>query len=87
MGPVEFVYIPKYDSWLSMAEIDVMIKQCLDPRIDNIDTVHREVAAWQARRDHLKPRSTGSSPPTMPASSCPSFIRYLRPDETLVTLC
>ncbi|RKE36954.1 DDE superfamily endonuclease [Paraburkholderia sp. BL23I1N1] len=37
----EFVYTPKHGSWLNMAEIElnVMIKQCLDRRIDNIDTV------------------------------------------------
>jgi len=35
-------------------ELNVMIKQCLDRRIDNIDSVRREVAAWQTRRDQLK---------------------------------
>jgi hypothetical protein len=37
-------------------ELNVMIKQCLDRRIDNIDTVRREVSAWQVRRDQLKAR-------------------------------
>jgi hypothetical protein len=47
--------MPKHGSWLNMAEIEfnVMIKQCLDRRIDNIDTVRREVAAWQTWRDQL----------------------------------
>lgn len=51
----EFVYTPKHGSWLNMAEIElnVMIAQCLDRRIDNIDTLRSEVAAWQAERDHL----------------------------------
>jgi hypothetical protein len=54
----EFIYTPKHGSWLNMAEIElnVMIKQCLDRRIDNIDTVRREVSAWQVRRDQLKAR-------------------------------
>lgn len=52
----EFVYTPKHGSWLNMAEIEinVMVSQCLDRRIDNIDTVRSEVAAWQARRDNLQ---------------------------------
>nr|WP_181374849.1 IS630 family transposase [Polaromonas sp. H6N] len=52
----EFVYTPKHGSWLNMAEIEinVMVSQCLDRRIDSIETVRGEVAAWQARRDHLQ---------------------------------
>ena len=34
-------------------ELNVMIAQCLNRRIDNIDTLRSEVAAWQAHRDHL----------------------------------
>jgi hypothetical protein len=51
----EFVYTPKHGSWLNMAEIElnVMIAQCLNRRIDNIDTLRSEVATWQAERDHL----------------------------------
>ena len=30
-----------------------MIGQCLNRRIDNIDTMRSEVAAWQASRDQL----------------------------------
>ena len=51
----EFVYTPKHGSWLNMAEIElnVMIAQCLNRRIDNIDTLRSEVAAWQASRDQI----------------------------------
>jgi hypothetical protein len=51
----EFVYTPKHGSWLNMAEIEinVMVRQCLSRRIADIDTVRREVAAWQAHRDQL----------------------------------
>ena len=35
-------------------EINVVVSQCLGRRIDNIETVRREVAAWQARRDNLQ---------------------------------
>lgn len=39
-----------------MAEIEfsVMVGQCLQRRINNIQAVRREVAAWQTRRDHLQ---------------------------------
>ena len=35
-------------------EINVMASQCLDRRIDNIETVRSEVAAWQVLRDNLQ---------------------------------
>ncbi|MDB5868041.1 MAG: transposase [Polaromonas sp.] len=52
----EFVYTPKHGSWLNMAEIEinVMVAQCLSQRIDSIETVRSEVAAWQSRRDNLQ---------------------------------
>jgi hypothetical protein len=34
-------------------EINVMVRQCLNRRIADIDTVRREVAPWQAHRDQL----------------------------------
>ncbi|HET9645100.1 MAG TPA: IS630 family transposase, partial [Burkholderiaceae bacterium] len=42
-------------SWLNMAEIElnVMIAQCLNRRIDKIETVRSEVAAWQVSRDQI----------------------------------
>ncbi|CDS54151.1 Mobile element protein [Polaromonas sp. CG9_12] len=35
-------------------EINVMVSQCLDRRIDSIEMVRSEVAAWQSRRDNLQ---------------------------------
>ena len=35
-------------------EISVMVSLCLDRRIDSIETVRSEVAAWQAHRDNLQ---------------------------------
>lgn len=51
----EFVFTPKHGSWLNVAEIElgVMIRQCLQRRIDNIGDVQRQVAAWQSHRDQL----------------------------------
>ena len=50
----EFVYTPKHGSWLNMAEIElnVLIGQCLDRRIDDIEVVRKESAAWQEFRNN-----------------------------------
>ncbi len=50
----EFVYTPKHGSWLNMAEIElnVLNRQCLNRRIDNIETVREEVDAWQEHRNN-----------------------------------
>ena len=51
----EFVYTPKHGSWLNMAEIElnVLHRQCLNRRIDNIFTVRKEVEAWCQNRNNL----------------------------------
>lgn len=50
----EFVYTPKHGSWLNMAEIElnVLIGQCLNRRIDTIERVRQEVRAWQEHRNN-----------------------------------
>ncbi len=52
----EFLFTPKHGSWLNVAEVElnVMIRQCLNRRIDCIDILRSEVAAWQAARDRLR---------------------------------
>ena len=53
---LEIHYTPKHGSWLDMAEIELSIlsRQCLDRRIDNAETLTREVAAWEAQRNAAK---------------------------------
>jgi hypothetical protein len=50
----EFIYTPKHGSWLNMAEIElnVLMGQCLNRRIDNMDTMKKEVQAWQKHRNN-----------------------------------
>lgn len=50
----EFVYTPKHGSWLNMAEIElnVLIGQCLNRRIDRISKVRSEAEAWQNNRNN-----------------------------------
>ena len=51
-----FIYTPKHGSWLNMAEIElnVLNGQCLNRRIDNIETVKEEVEAWCESRNNMK---------------------------------
>ena len=52
----EFIYTPKHGSWLNMAEIElnVLMGQCLNRRIDNMKTMKQEVRAWQEHRNNKK---------------------------------
>ena len=49
----EFIHTPKHGSWLNMAEIElnVLMRQCLKRRIDNLQTMKEEVNAWQHDRN------------------------------------
>jgi len=51
----EFVYTPKHGSRLNVAEIElgVMIRQCLNRRIDAIEALRNEVMSRQAHRDQI----------------------------------
>ena len=57
----EFVHTPTHGSWLNVAEVElnVLIRQCLNRRIDSIDTLRAEVAAWQDARDRIRARVDG----------------------------
>jgi hypothetical protein len=46
-------YTPKHGSWLNIAEIELRILtvQCLNRRIANKETMIREIAAWERRRN------------------------------------
>ena len=50
----EFIYTPKHGSWLNMAEIElnVLMGQCLDRKIDDMETMKQEVEAWQKDRNN-----------------------------------
>lgn len=52
----QFIYTPKHGSWLNMAEIElnVLMGQCLKRRIDTIQTIKKEVTAWQIHRNNRK---------------------------------
>jgi hypothetical protein len=50
---IEWHYTPKHGSWLNVAELElsVLARQCLDRRIPDLDTLKREVDAWEAERN------------------------------------
>ena len=50
---LEIHYTPKHGSWLNMAEIEigVMTRQCLNRRINDQETLKREIKAWQDERN------------------------------------
>lgn len=50
---LEWHYTPKHGSWMNVAEIElsVLARQCLDRRIPELESLRREVAAWEADRN------------------------------------
>lgn len=50
---LEVHYTPKHGSWLNIAEIElnILTRQCLNRRIDNIDLLRNETAAWETDRN------------------------------------
>jgi transposase len=53
LSRLEFHYTPKHASWLNMVEIEigVMVKQCLDRRIADKQTLVSQIVAWEHRRN------------------------------------
>lgn len=52
---LEWHYTPEHGSWLNMAEceLSVLARQCLDRRIPDIETLTKEAAAWECRRNAM----------------------------------
>lgn len=53
LDKLDIHYTPKHGSWLNMAEIELSIlsRQCLDRRLPDPETLIREIAAWQEKRN------------------------------------
>jgi hypothetical protein len=49
----EFHFTPKHGSWLNMAELEfsALVRQCLDRRIPDTQSLTQEVQAWQQQRN------------------------------------
>jgi transposase len=52
---IEFVYTPKHGSWLNMVEIElsVLVRQCLERRLADTQSVEQEAGAWCEERNRL----------------------------------
>jgi hypothetical protein len=53
LSKLEFIYTPKHGSWLNIAEceLSVLSRQCLAQRIDDIEKLRKEAAAWETKRN------------------------------------
>jgi hypothetical protein len=56
LSKIEFHFTPNHASWLNAAEIEINVMdiECIGRRIENIETLAREVAAWTKRRNDQK---------------------------------
>ena len=52
---LEIHYTPKHGSWLNIAEIElnVLTRQCLDRRLDNMEKIASELMAWNTQRNDI----------------------------------
>ncbi|MCY7277176.1 MAG: transposase [Phormidesmis sp. CAN_BIN44] len=50
---LEIHHIPKYGSWLNIAEneLSALTRQCLDRRISDRETLEQETTAWYINRN------------------------------------
>ena len=50
---IEIHHTPKHGSWLNIAEIELSVlgRQCLSRRIAHQDTLKRQIAAWEHKRN------------------------------------
>jgi transposase len=55
---IQFHYTPKHASWLNMVEIEIGVlkRQCLDRRIDHLQHLAAEIAAWKDQRNQCGAR-------------------------------
>jgi len=50
---LEIHHTPKHGSWLNIAEIELVVlsRQCLDRRMDRMETVWAESSVWDQNRN------------------------------------
>lgn len=79
MKKLEIHYTPKHGSWLDMAEIElnVMTRQCLSRRIDNIDLLERSYQHGKQNAIRSSLKSGGILEPVTHVKSLYHFIRLL----------
>jgi DDE superfamily endonuclease len=60
---LEIHHTPKHGAWLNQAEIElsVLARHCLSRRIAHHDTLKRQIAGWQERRNAARPQLSKTS--------------------------
>ncbi|RUS92248.1 IS630 family transposase [Dulcicalothrix desertica PCC 7102] len=55
---LEIHHTPKHGSWLNMveSELSVLVRQCLNRRLPNIETLKKEVSIWEENRNENQVR-------------------------------
>ena len=55
---LEIHYTPKHGSWLNIAEIELsaVCGQFLNQRIADLETIRRQIAAWEQDRNNRQPK-------------------------------
>src|SRR5215210_5257805 len=58
---IEIHHTPKHGSWLNMAEFELSAlgRQCLSRRIAHQDTLKRQIAGWEEKRNAAARQVTG----------------------------
>jgi hypothetical protein len=51
---ITFCYTPKHGSWLNMAEIEIMERECLGKRIGNEKKLKQRLRPWLKERNKMK---------------------------------
>ncbi|NEP29595.1 MAG: hypothetical protein F6K49_49715 [Moorea sp. SIO3I6] len=56
LSKLEFHYTPKHGSWLNMVEMElsVLSSPSLNRRIPDLETMKREITAWEQERNEQK---------------------------------
>ena len=83
---LEFHHTPKHGSWLNMAEIEfsALSRQCLNRRTPDIQTLRKQVDAWETVRNNNQNVSTGNSLLSRLAQPWPDAIPHHQMDDLLV---
>ena len=76
---LEIHHTPRHGSWLNIAEIELsaLTRQCLDRRIDDLNILNTELAAWQNATNADQRPIHGTSPPATPDPTPPPVPRTL----------
>jgi len=56
MRKLEFHHTPNHGSWLNMVEIEISVlsEQSLDRRIPDVETLRKEITAWETERNQTR---------------------------------